>query len=166
LVIIDTSLSKIGLRDFVSTLPVAPKKSFSLLPGEFDMEKVIDLATQAAEKIGAKRLVIDSLPALDVFVGDKVNIRRTLVNVNYKIKNSELTSLLVTEMTEDDGVSRYQVEEYVADGVLVLKANEALDTTTMRIRKMRTTKHSLKPHTMMFSERGIEIKEPAKASIL
>lgn len=166
LVIIDTSLSKIGLKDFVSTLPVVPKKSFSLLPGEFDMDRVMDLAIQAADKIGAKRLVVDSLPALDVFVGDSINIRRTLVNVNYALKKAGVTSILITEMTEDDGISRYQVEEYVADGVLLLKSNEALDTTTLRIRKMRLTDHSLKPRTLYFTEKGIEIKEQAKGGLI
>jgi KaiC/GvpD/RAD55 family RecA-like ATPase len=166
LVIIDTSLSKMGIKDFVSTLPVAPKKSFSLLPGEFDMDKVMSLAIQAAEKIGAKRLVVDSLPALDVLVGDHINIRRTLVNVNYDLKNAGLTSLIITEMIDDEGVSKYKVEEYVSDGVVILKSLPDLDMVSLNIRKMRITKHTLKSRTLQFGPKGLEVKEPTKGVVI
>lgn len=166
LVLIDTSLSKIGLKDFVSTLPITPQKSFSLLPGEFDMEKVIGLALEAGQKIGAKRIAVDSLPALNVLVDDTADIRRMLVNVNSELKKNNMTTVLISEMKEEDGISKYDVEEYIADGVLILRANEALDTRTFKIRKMRTTKHSLKPHTLEFNENGVYIQTIAGKSII
>lgn len=166
LVLIDTSLSKIGLKDFVSTLPITPHKSFSLLPGEFDMEKVIGLALEAGQKIGAKRIAVDSLPALNVLIDDTLDIRRMLVNVNSELKKNNMTTVLITEMKEEDGISKYEVEEYIADGVLILRANEALDTRTFKIRKMRTTKHSLKPHTLEFNENGVYIQTIGGKSII
>jgi len=166
LILIDTSLSKIGLKDFVSTLPITPKKSFSLLPGEFDMEKVIALAVEAAHKIKAKRVAIDSLPALNVLVDDPSDIRKMLVNINYELKSNKLTSLLITEMKEEDGISKYEIEEYVADGVLIARANEALDTRTFKIRKMRVTKHSLKSQSLEFGPNGVYIKTMEKKGII
>ncbi|MBD3387462.1 MAG: hypothetical protein GF414_00815 [Candidatus Altiarchaeales archaeon] len=160
LIIIDTSLSKIGIKDFITTLPVSPQGSFSLLPDEFDMDKIVQLTMQAAQKIGAKRIAIDSLPALDYIIRETHDIRRSLINMTYQFKSSGLTTLIITEIDEEDGVSKHGVEEYIADGVIMLKTNEALDTRTLKIRKMRTVKHTLKPATFEFGEGGIVVKPP------
>ncbi|MFH1788378.1 MAG: ATPase domain-containing protein [Candidatus Altiarchaeota archaeon] len=166
LVLIDTSLSKIGLKDFVTSLPITPQKSFSLLPGEFDMEKVIGLAVEAGRKIKAKRIAIDSLPALNVLVDETQDIRRMLVNINSELKSNKLTTVIITEMREEDGISKYDVEEYISDGVMIVRANEALDTRTFKVRKMRVTKHSLKPHTLDFNDKGVYVKTMDGRSII
>lgn len=166
IVIIDTSLSSLGLKDFVVDVPITPKKSFSLLPGEFDLEKITNITVETATKIGAQRVVVDSLPAIDVLMQDKFNLRKLLVNMNYELKNHGLTSIMISETLEDDSISRYDIEEYVTDGVILLKANEALDTRTLRIRKMRLTKHSLKPMTVEFSGKGLVVSAPVKKSLV
>lgn len=160
LIIIDTSLSKIGIKDFITQLPVAPQGSFSLLPDEFDVEKIIGLTVAAAKKIGARRVVIDSLPALDYIIRESHDIRRALINMNYQFKTNNLTSLVITETIEENALSKHNVEEYISDGVIVLRTNEALDTRTLKIRKMRTVKHSLKPNTVEFTPEGIKVKSP------
>jgi len=162
LVIIDTSLSRIGLKNYISSVPNIPQGSFSLLPDEFDMNKVIDLTVQATAQLQAKRLVIDSLPALDYLIKDTHDVRRILINMNYALKKANLTSLIITESLEEDGISRHHVEEYISDGVIILRTNEALDTRTIKIRKMRLTKHSLKPLTFDLTDTGILVKEQRK----
>jgi len=159
LIIIDTSLSRVGIRDFINTPTSAPTGSFSLLPGEFNMDNIVALAIQSAEKIDAKRIVIDSLPALDYLIKDAHDIRRTLITMAYELKNKNLTTLLLTEGHDEETISTHGVEEYIADGVIILKANEALDTRTIKIRKMRITKHTLKPITFEFGPNGIQIKQ-------
>lgn len=159
LIIIDTSLSKIGMRDFMSVVPTStPSSSFSLLPGEFNLDNIIGLATQAAEKMGAKRMVIDSLPALDYLIKDTHDIRRTLISVNYELKAKGLTTIIITEGEDDEKISKHGIEEYIADGVIIMKVNEALDTRTIKIRKMRITKHTLKPNTFELTPEGITVK--------
>jgi KaiC/GvpD/RAD55 family RecA-like ATPase len=159
LILIDTSLSKIGIKEYVTSLPVASDKSFSLLPGEFDFERITELVISAAKKINARRVVIDSLPALDVLSKSESDIRRILLQMNYEFKSNNMNGLLITEIAEDDGVSKHGVEEYIADGVVILKTNEALDTRTIKIRKMRVTKHTLKPLTLEITPTGMQIKK-------
>jgi KaiC/GvpD/RAD55 family RecA-like ATPase len=160
LIIIDTSLSRVGIRDFITAPPTSstPAASFSLLPGEFNMDNIIALAIQSAEQIGAKRIVIDSLPALDYLITESHDLRRTLITMNYELKSKGLTTLIITEGQDEDGLSMHGVEEYIADGVIVLKVNEALDTRTIKIRKMRTIKHTLKPTTFELTPTGINVK--------
>jgi KaiC/GvpD/RAD55 family RecA-like ATPase len=160
LMLIDTSLAKIGIRDFMTTLPTAPEKSFSLLPEEFDMERIVELVVDASKKIGAKRVAIDSLPALDYMIKDIRDIRRALISMNYELKCNDLTTLVITESLEDDDISKHGVEEYIADGVIVMKTNDALDTRTIKIRKMRLTKHTLKPATFDITPEGLKINPP------
>lgn len=159
LIIIDTSLSKIGVKEYVTSIPVDPDKSFSLLPGEFDFERITELVITTAKNINAKRVVIDSLPALDILSRSETNIRRILLQMNYEFKSHGLTSIMITEIAEDDGISHHGVEEYIADGVIILKTNEALDTRTIKIRKMRLTNHTLKPLALDINPAtGIQIK--------
>ena len=67
---------------------------------------------------------------------------------------------VITEALEDEEMSKHGVEEYIADGVIVLKTNEALDTRTIKIRKMRLTKHTLKPATFDITNQGITVRPP------
>lgn len=159
LLIIDTSLSKIGIKEYVTSIPVDPDKSFSLLPGEFDFERITELVITTAKKIGARRVVVDSLPALDILSRSETNIRRILLQMNYEFKSHGLTSLMITEISEDDGISHHGVEEYITDGVIILKTNEALDTRTIKIRKMRLTNHTLKPLALEIGPAtGVQVK--------
>lgn len=159
LIIIDTSLSKIGIKEYVTSMPAEADKSFSILPGEFDFERITELVITSARKIKAKRVVIDSLPALDVLSRSETDVRRVLLQMNYEFKTNSLDSIMITEIPEGDGVSKHGVEEYIADGVVILKANEALDTRTIKIRKMRVTKHTLKPLMLDITYNGMVVKK-------
>jgi len=158
LIIIDTSLSRIGVRDYMTTLPTPNQGSISLKPGEFNIDNIIALAVNNAQKIGAKRMIIDSLPALDYLIAELKDIRRALITMTYELKSKGLTTLIITEGEDDNTISKHGVEEYITDGVLVLKVNETLDTRTIKIRKMRTTKHTLKPQTFELTSEGVKVK--------
>lgn len=159
LIIIDTSLSKVGLKEYITNVPGETEGSFSLLPDEFDIDKIIALTCHSAEKIGAKRVVIDSLPALDYLVDEEKDVRKNLINMYYQFKKNNITAVVITESFEDhDSLTKHGVEEYIADGVLILKLNEALDTRTIRVHKMRVTNHTLKPATFQVTPQGIIVE--------
>lgn len=168
LVIIDTSLARIGTSK-PGVIPTAqitsigqPSGSISLLPDEFNIDRILEMIISRAKSIGAKRVVIDSLPALDFLIKDhremRYIIRQLVLAVNYRLKAAGLTTLLITEILEDGGLSAHGVESYVADGTIVLTLNEAIDSRTIKIRKMRQTEHSLRPRTIEFTEKGIVVK--------
>ncbi len=159
LILIDTSLSKSGIANYVAP-PERGELSISLLPGEFNMDNLVALIVKNAKKIGAKRVVIDSLPALDYLISDIDDVRKALIHLNYQLKSNDLTTLLLTEGKNEESISYHGVEEYITDGVIILRINEALDTRTIKIRKMRLTKHSLKPTTFELTSNGIVVKGP------
>ena len=158
LIIVDTSLSKVGIKDYMGKSKSMETGSVSLLPGEFNIDNMVALVIDAAKKINAKRIVIDSIPALDYLINEKHDLRRALIHLNYELKQQGLTTMILTEGKDEETISNYGVEEYITDGVIILKINEALDTRTIKIRKMRVTQHTLKPTTFEFTPNGIKIK--------
>lgn len=159
LAVIDTSLSRMGIKDFMGSFAKQDGGKLSLRPGEFNMDNLIALIVDAAKKIDAKRVIIDSLPALDFLISEKTDVRRALIHMNYELKKAGLTTLMLTEGADEQSISLHGVEEYIADGVVILKINEALDTRTIKIRKMRVTKHTLKPTTFTFTPEGIQLNQ-------
>jgi KaiC/GvpD/RAD55 family RecA-like ATPase len=168
LVIIDASLSRMGFKTArTSLVPPSigqPAGSMSLLPDEFNMERILEIVVSKAKRIEAKRVVLDSLPALDFLIkesGADIHhvTRQVILTTNYRLKMEGLTTLVITEIPESDGaISAHGVESYVADGAVVLSVNEALDTRTLRVRKMRQTRHSLKPRTFELTKEGVVVK--------
>ncbi len=169
LVIIDASLARMGMTRLGSLISVGTFKgqqegSRSILPEEFNIERILEIATKKAVEIGAKRAVFDSLPALDFLIDEQSDIkirhtlRELLISINYRLKATGLTTLLITETLEEEKDLIHAVESYVVDGTLFLTVNEALDDRMVKIKKMRKTRHSLKPHAFEFTDAGIQIK--------
>jgi circadian clock protein KaiC len=74
------------------------------------------------------------------------------------LKDDKSTSMITTEIPEGSrDLSRDSISEFLVDGILVLDLDTTMDRRKMTIRKMRGTKHTLKPHEISIDERGISI---------
>ena len=159
IIMIDASLSRLGADAVISSLPVS-SESFSLLPGETTAEHLTEVVVKAAKNIGARRVTIDSLPALEFLVEGEVAIRRLLLQMNYRLKESGLTTLIVSEVDTKGAFVTRGVEKYVVDGVVALHYTKVGPTAgrTLTIDKMRNTAHSEDIHTMKFvAGQGLEV---------
>lgn len=139
----------------------------ALLPGELDFDKIlIDILT-LCRNLGAKRLAIDSIPAIGSHLGDNEgDIRKAILKLAYIIARSGLTTIITSEVPEQGSgqattFSKYGVEEYIADGVILLRLFSLGDGTyrTICIRKMRGTNHRMEMFPMEINEKGIVIKK-------
>lgn len=115
-------------------------------------------------KIKANRLVIDSTSVLGLNIEKPSQIRRRLFGVVSALKNHDgCTALVLTEVPEDSkALSRWGVEEFVVDGVLVLNylgIGEAYNRSLM-IRKMRRTDHGKDIYPFEITRNGIVVKKP------
>jgi KaiC/GvpD/RAD55 family RecA-like ATPase len=138
LAIIDASLIRLGLES---------DEKFTLSPENFDINHLLQNLLVTVRAIGAKRVVIDALPSLDVLLdGDLSKIRNAIIEINYLLQANGLTTICLDENPSGtESYSRHGVEEFVVDGVIILSKIEALDKRSMNIAKMRMTKHELKP---------------------
>jgi KaiC/GvpD/RAD55 family RecA-like ATPase len=153
--IIDASLIKLGLQS---------DEKFSMSPQEFDVNQIISKIIKEAKGIGAKRILVDSLPSLDILHGDKPKeIRSDILKLNYVLKANNMTTMLISEVPEGSKTySLHGVEDYVVDGVITLHylSLGTQSGRTLVIRKMRGTAHSEDIHPMEFvKNKGIVVKK-------
>ncbi len=133
------------------------------LRGGLSLEELSDIIPARAKEINARRAVIDSLSAIDFLIekrGEERHIMHDLiVSISKMVKELNLTTLLMTEIPEgSELISQRGIESHIADGVIILKIHEAIDARKMTIRKMRGTKHSVKPVDIELTERGFVVK--------
>ncbi|MFH0836204.1 MAG: ATPase domain-containing protein [Candidatus Micrarchaeota archaeon] len=144
------------------------EEEHALLPGQLDFDKVLIDILGIARRIGARRLVLDSIPAMGLQFETENEIRKTILKLSYVLSRSGLTTLLTSEIPEQSlgsggnlEFSKYGVEEYIADGVILLNflGIGSQVNRTMYVRKMRGTKHSTEIHPMEITEKGIVVKK-------
>ncbi len=160
---------KIAIIDATSARAGLPsEEGHAILPGQMDLDKVLVEILAAARSIKAKRIAIDSIPAMSFQLEKESEIRRAVLKLSYVLSRSNYTALMTTEIGEQAltggqsmTFSKYEVEEYVSDGVILLNflGIGASATRTLYVRKMRGTKHSLEIHPMEISDRGIVVKK-------
>ncbi len=107
------------------------------------------------------RVVIDSLSLLGMYIKDEFEIRKKLFKIVQGIKKSGATTLISGEVPEHEPkkLSRYGVEEFVVDGVIVLYYHNMSDGNfgNIEIRKMRRTKHAHGTYPTFITKNGYEV---------
>ncbi len=114
------------------------------LVGDYDLDGLLARIQAAIAKVGARRLAIDAVTALFARFPDAVLVRSELFRITRAIRGMGVTSVITSERTTDDGdISRYGIEEFVVDNVIVLRnVREAeLRRRTLEILKMRGVPH-------------------------
>ena len=88
----------------------------------YDLSPLIERVKYALKTVKAKRLVIDGLDNLFSRFRNKDAVRQALYQITAELKTSEVTVLMTAEkLGSDKGLSRYGVEEFVADGVIEIE---------------------------------------------
>jgi len=123
-----------------------------------EMRKKIDdelkVISKLVEEIGAKRLAIDSITALGIWVPEQARIRSMLYQFTDKLKDLDCTTLLTTETSGNKTeYSSLSVEEFVVDGVIGLYFSSP--NRSIFVKKMRGTNQSKYVHPFEITGNGI-----------
>ncbi|MCK5023813.1 MAG: AAA family ATPase, partial [Candidatus Aenigmarchaeota archaeon] len=87
----------------------------------YHVEEVFDILENSVRDMNAQRVVIDSVSALGIHVREKSELRRMIFNLSSILRKLDCTALLVSEIVPGTkGISRYGVEEFVTDSVMVM----------------------------------------------
>ncbi len=126
----------------------------------FKLEDIFEVIESNIREIGAKRIVIDSISSLGIYVRDPPELRRMILQISNMLRKNSCTSLLISEIVAgSDSLSRFGMEEFVTDGVILLH-NVLIAGEYRRgisIWKMRATNHSKKIHPYRITDKGIII---------
>ena len=126
----------------------------------FKLEDIFELIESNIREIGATKVVIDSISALGIYVKDPPELRRMILEISKRLRKNCCTSLLISEiLTGKESLSRFGVEEFVSDGVILLR-NSLIGGEYRRgitVWKLRGTEHSRKVHPYKITKNGIVV---------
>jgi len=73
------------------------------------------------------------------------------------LSKDNCTAMVTSEIPEGSrSLSRDTISEFLVDGIILLDMDTTMDRRKLTIRKMRATKHTLKPHDIQITEGGIK----------
>ena len=126
--------------------------------GEYDLEGLFLRLDHAIASIGAKRVVLDTLEALFSALPNEAIIRAELRRLFRWLKEKGVTALITCERG-DGRLTRYGLEEYVADCVILLdnRVQNQISTRRMRIVKYRGTSHGTNEYPFLIDEKGFSV---------
>lgn len=126
--------------------------------GEYDLEALFIRLADAIDSVKAKRLVLDTLEVLFAGLKDEAIIRAELRRLFRWLKGKGVTAVVTGERGEGT-LTRYGLEEYVADCVILLdhRVADQLSTRRLRIIKYRGTTHGTDEYPFLMTENGISV---------
>ena len=126
--------------------------------GEYDLEGLFLRLDHAVSSIGAKRIVLDTLEALFSALPNEAIIRAELRRLFRWLKERGLTAVITCERGNGT-MTRYGLEEYVADCVILLdnRVQNQISTRRMRIVKYRGTSHGTNEYPFFIDEKGFSV---------
>jgi circadian clock protein KaiC len=110
--------------------------------GAFDLEGLFVRIGYAVDKIGAKRVVLDTVESLFSALPNPLAIRSELRRLFGWLKDRGLTAVITAELGQTT-LTREGLEEYVSDCVIVLDQQVRQDVST---RRLRVVKYRGSPH--------------------
>ena len=126
--------------------------------GEYNLEGLFLRLGHAIDSIGAKRVVLDTLEALFSALPNEAIIRAELRRLFRWLKEKGVTAVITCERGEGT-LTRYGLEEYVADCVILLdnRVQNQISTRRMRIIKYRGTSHGTNEYPFFIDDKGFSV---------
>jgi len=126
--------------------------------GEYDLDGLFIRLGHAIDTIGAKRVVLDTLEVLFSALPNHGILRAELGRLFRWLKDRGV-SAVVTAERGDGTMTRFGLEEYVADCVILLdhRVTEQMSTRRLRIVKYRGTLHGTNEYPFLITKEGISV---------
>lgn len=126
--------------------------------GEYDLEGLFARLGHAVDTVKAKRVVLDTIEVLFAGLKNESVIRAELRRLFRWLKDRGLTAI-VTGERGDGLLTRYGLEEYVADCVILLdhRLTDQISTRRLRIVKYRGSLHGMDEYPFLMGEKGISV---------
>ena len=129
--------------------------------GPVNLDGLMIQISAAVQQSGATLVVLDSIGSLFSQFSDSSNIRLDIAKITHRLKQMKVTALMTAERLNEYGpISKYGVEEFVSDSVIVLRnvlENERM-RRTIQVLKMRGSAHESGEFTFTISENGFNLK--------
>ena len=154
-------LSKLTREKKLVVVDISPPRVEKVVAGSYDLSGMLARIEHAVKQVGAKRVAVDSVSALFSYFDNPGVIRHDLYRLCERFRELGVTSIISAERPkEDDEVSRYGVEEFVSDNVVLLHnrlGESGMRERTVEILKFRGSPHDSEEAPLIVSNRGITV---------
>lgn len=151
-------LDELAARNKLALDYVHIEKSEIEETGEYDLDGLFIRLGYAIDAIGAKRVAIDTIEALFSGLTNETVLRAELRRLFRFLKTKGVTAIITGEQGERT-LTRYGLEEYVADCVIFLdhSVSNQIATRRMRIIKYRGSAHGTNEYPFLIDEQGFSV---------
>ncbi len=136
------------------------KKLLNIITVElYDFDKLKNTIEDEVNRLGAKRLVIDPGVVFRLYFDRELDARKRILSLGRMLKRIGCTAIITNEISLEKSSSLFGLEEYVADGVILLYHTKLEDRfiRSIGILKMRGTKISEKLHPIRITNTGVKV---------
>jgi circadian clock protein KaiC len=124
---------------------------------ELGLVNFIDMMQEGIEKVSPKRIAIDSISDL-VFRFPTIEERRPVIlDIVESLQTTGATCVLTSELLSTGDDRTVQPEEYLAEGVILLRRLPRKGMRSIQILKMRGQKVDTTPRPYTIGDKGIEV---------
>ena len=126
--------------------------------GEYDLDGLFVRLEYAINKIGAKRVMLDTPESLFVGLENHNILRAELRRLFRWLKSRGLTTVITGERGETT-LTRHALEEYVSDAVIAVdhRVFDQISTRRLRVVKFRGSSHGTNEYPFLIDEEGINV---------
>jgi circadian clock protein KaiC len=126
--------------------------------GDYDLEGLFIRLKYAIESVGAKRVVLDTIETLFSGFSNTALLRAEIRRLFQFLKSFGITAIVTGERGENS-LTRFGLEEYVADCVILLdhRVMDQITTRRMRIVKYRGSSHGTNEYPFIIDEQGFSV---------
>ena len=165
----DEKLLKAGQISVIDLWNISDR--LGLHPERYNLEEaniLFEVIRDITKELGAKRLVVDSITSLCFRLQTREMIRDFIFKLGSSLTALNCTTFLTSEVPPMVyQFSQYDIEEFIADGIIFLSDVERKGNLlrTLQVVKMRGTSHSRTKFALnMSSKNGIELEPMLKSN--
>lgn len=126
--------------------------------GEYNLDGLFIRLGHAIDTIGAKRVVLDTIESLFGGLTNHAILRAELRRLFRWLKDRGITAIITCERGEGS-LTRYGIEEYVSDCVILLdhRVIDQLSTRRLRVVKYRGSSHGTNEYPFLIDQSGLSV---------
>jgi len=127
--------------------------------GQFNFEPLFLLLDEAINRLGARRVVLDTIEALFGAFQAQPVVRAELVRLFGWLKERGVTAIVTGERGDGGALTRHGIEEYVSDCVIMLdrRTQNQVSTRWLQVVKYRGSAHQTNEYPFLMTARGFTV---------
>ena len=127
--------------------------------GEYDLDGLFIRIADAVQRVGARRVVLDTIEALFGELPNPNILRAEIRRLFGWLREKGLTTVITAERDRSDKLTRHGIEEFVSDCVILLdhRSLDEISTRRLRVVKYRGSTHGTNEYPFLIDNHGISV---------